>query len=124
MAAGPFRCKTLRGMSRRNATGVNQAAPLFAALGDETRLALVTRLGQGGPLSIARLTEESRVTRQAVTKHLEVLARAGLVQAERQGRERLWQVNPHRLNEARRYLDQLSKQWDDALGRLAAFVER
>jgi len=112
-------------MSRRNALSANQAAaPLFAALGDETRLALVSRLGDGGPLSTARLTDETRVTRQAVTKHLEVLARAGLVHAERQGRERLWQVNPQKVHEARRYLEQLSKQWDDALERLAAFVER
>jgi len=109
-------------MSRRSASSLN-AAPVFAALGDETRLALVHRLGQGGALSIARLTDETRVTRQAVTKHLLVLERAGLVRAERQGRERLWQVNPHRLHDARRYLEHLSKQWDDALGRLAAFVE-
>ena len=96
---------------------------MFAALGDETRLALVHRLGHGRALSIARLTDETRVTRQAVTKHLQVLERAGLVRAERQGRERLWQVNPHRLNEARRYLEHISKQWDDALERLTAFVE-
>ncbi|HWO13947.1 MAG TPA: metalloregulator ArsR/SmtB family transcription factor [Polyangiaceae bacterium] len=109
-------------MSRRNSS-VN-AAPVFAALGDETRLALVARLGHDGPLSIARLTEETRVTRQAVTKHLEVLARAGLVLAQRTGRERLWVVNPQKLHDARRYLEQMSKQWDEALERLAAFVER
>ena len=110
-------------MSRRNVSSLEQAAPVFAALGDETRLALVHRLGQGRALSIARLTDETRVTRQAVTKHLQVLERAGLVRAQRQGRERLWQVNPHRLNEARRYLEHISKQWDDALERLAVFVE-
>lgn len=111
-------------MSRRNASSLAHAAPVFAALGDETRLALVRRLGEGGPLSTARLTDETRVTRQAVTKHLEVLERAGLVQAERQGRERLWQVNPERLHEARRQLDLLSRQWDDALDRLSAFVQK
>lgn len=111
-------------MSRRNAAlNLAQAAPVFAALGDETRLALVTRLGSTGPLSIARLTDETKVTRQAITKHLEVLARAGLVRGERQGRERLWVVESQKLDEARRYLDQISKQWDDALQRLAAFVD-
>jgi DNA-binding transcriptional ArsR family regulator len=111
-------------MSRRNAAvSLGQAAPVFAALGDETRLALVTRLGSTGPLSIARLTDEAQVTRQAITKHLDVLARAGLVRGERQGRERLWMVENQKLDEARRYLDQISKQWDDALQRLAAFVD-
>jgi DNA-binding transcriptional ArsR family regulator len=111
-------------MSRRNAAlNLAQAAPVFAALGDETRLALVTRLGATGPLSIARLTDETKVTRQAITKHLEVLARAGLVRGERQGRERLWVVESQKLEDARRYLDQISKQWDDALQRLAAFVD-
>jgi DNA-binding transcriptional ArsR family regulator len=112
-------------MSRRDAlASAVQAAPVFAALGDETRLSLVTRLGNGGPLSIARLTEDTRVTRQAVTKHLEVLERAGLVRGERQGRERLWVVDGQKLDEARRYLDQISEQWDHALQRLAAFVEQ
>src|SRR3954463_12519463 len=112
-------------MSRPDAlASAVQAAPVFAALGDETRLSLVTRLGNGGPLSIARLTEDTQVTRQAVTKHLEVLARAGLVRGERQGRERLWVVEGERLDEARRYLDQISKHWDDALQRLATYVEK
>jgi DNA-binding transcriptional ArsR family regulator len=112
-------------MSRRDAVpSTARAAPLFAALGDETRLSLVTRLGTGGPLSIARLTQETQVTRQAVTKHLEVLERAGLVRGERQGRERLWVVEAQTLDEARSYLDQISRQWDDALQRLAAFVEK
>ena len=112
-------------MSRRNAaSALAQAAPLFAALGDETRLALVSRLGASGPLSIARLTDETKVTRQAVTKHLAVLERAGFVRGERHGRERLWVFEAQRLDEARRYLDQISRQWDEALGRLAAFVEK
>jgi DNA-binding transcriptional ArsR family regulator len=111
-------------MSRRNAAlERGQAAPVFAALGDETRLALVARLGASGPLSTARLTDETKVTRQAITKHLEVLARAGLVRGERHGRERLWVFEGQKLDEARRYLDQVSKQWDDALQRLAAFVD-
>ena len=113
-------------MSRRSSAAlrVEQAAPIFAALGDETRLALVSRLGSGGPLSITRLTEGSNVTRQAVTKHLQVLAGAGLVRDEWRGRERLWVFEAARLAEARRCLDVISSQWDDALSRLKDFVEK
>jgi DNA-binding transcriptional ArsR family regulator len=112
-------------MSRRSsaAVRVEQAAPIFAALGDQTRLALVSRLGSSGPLSITRLTEGSNVTRQAVTKHLQVLAGAGLVRDEWRGRERLWVFEPAQLAEARRCLDVISSQWDDALSRLKDFVE-
>jgi DNA-binding transcriptional ArsR family regulator len=99
------------------------AAPLFAALGDETRLALVERLSVGGPLSIARLTDGVGITRQAVTKHLSVLAEAGLVRDTRRGRERIWALDLERLAEARRSLDQMSQQWDEALKRLKTFVE-
>ena len=99
------------------------AAPLFAALGDDTRLALVMRLGSGGPHSIAQLASESPYTRQAITKHLEVLSAAGLVRSDRRGRERLWTVEAERLDAARRYLDQVSLQWDVALGRLKQHVE-
>jgi DNA-binding transcriptional ArsR family regulator len=98
------------------------AAPLFAALGDETRLALVVRLG-AGPHSIAQLAAESPFTRQAITKHLEVLSTAGLVRSDRRGRERIWNVEAGRLDAARRYLDQVSMQWDAALGRLKHHVE-
>lgn len=100
------------------------AAPVFAALGDETRLRLVTRLSAGGPASTARLTAGAAVTRQAITKHLQVLAGAGLVRSRRRGRERLWELRPARLAHARESLEAISKQWDDALGRLKAFVER
>lgn len=99
-------------------------APVFAALGDETRLRIVTRLCAGGPLSIARLTDGTKVTRQAVTKHLRVLAGAGLVRGIRQGRERVWELEPEQLADARRYLDVISRQWDEALDRLKASVER
>ena len=113
-------------MSRRSSAAlrVEHAAPIFAALGDETRLALVSRLGTSGPLSITRLTEGSNVTRQAVTKHLQVLAGAGLVRDEWRGRERLWVFEAARLAEARRCLDVISSQWDDALSRLKDFVEK
>ena len=102
---------------------VRDAAPLFAALGDETRLRLFVRLSTRGPESIARLSAKSPVTRQAVSKHLDVLSRAGLIRGTRRGRERIWEVEPKRLAEARRYLDRISLLWDDALGRLKRFVE-
>ena len=96
---------------------------MFAALGDETRLALVARLGRGETHSIAQLTRGSRLTRQAITKHLSVLAEAGLVRDVRRGRERVWALEPSPLVVARRYLDLVSERWDAALGRLAALVE-
>ena len=96
---------------------------MFAALGDRTRLGLVTRLSSGGPASIADLTEGTQVTRQAVTKHLQVLAEAGLTRSHRRGRERVWQLQPARLEAARRWLDDLSAQWDSSLSRLKAMVE-
>lgn len=98
-------------------------APVFAALGDETRLKLVTRLGTEGPLSIARLTAGTEVTRQAVTKHLHVLAGAGLVRGTRVGRDHLWEIEPSRLDEARRWLDHIAGQWDETLGRLKDSLE-
>ena len=97
---------------------------LFAALGDPTRLRLVARLCDGGPMSIARLTDGSKVSRQAITKHLRVMEGSGLLRSTRRGRERVWQVDHRRLEEARHYLDTISKQWDDALLRLRDFVEQ
>ena len=111
-----------RGEARARAA--RATAPVFAALGDETRLRLLNRLGTDGPLSIARLTNGTDVTRQAVTKHLHVLAGAGLARGRRQGRERLWQLEPEPLEEARRFLDLVSRQWDEALARLKDAVER
>jgi len=99
------------------------SARLFAALGDETRLRLVSRLCDDGPTSITGLTGDFDVTRQAITKHLRVMEEAGLVRNTRHGRESIWQISPERLRDARRYLDLISKQWDDALGRLRQFVE-
>ena len=97
---------------------------MFAALGDPTRLTLVARLCAQGPLSISRLSEGTGVTRQAITKHLDTLEQAGVVRGTRTGRERIWEIEPRRLEMARRCLDQISAQWDVALTRLAAFVER
>jgi DNA-binding transcriptional ArsR family regulator len=112
---------------RRSAAGrlrLQGSAPIFAALGDETRLGVVARLCTAGPMSIARLSAGSRVTRQAITKHLRVLAGAGLVRGRRQGRECVFTLEPEGLEEARRCLGLISSQWDDALGRLKVFVER
>jgi DNA-binding transcriptional ArsR family regulator len=103
--------------------GSRASATLFAALGDEARLRIVSRLCDEGPMSITRLTAGSKVTRQAITKHLRVLERAGLARSTRQGREMVWRLDQHRLGDARRYLDLISRQWDDALGRLRVFVE-
>lgn len=94
----------------------SSAAPAFAALGDETRLRLVTRLCDRGPASIANLTQGATITRQAITKHLRVMQKAGLVRCTRRGRESYWELD-------RRNLALISKQWDDALGRLRKFVE-
>lgn len=100
-----------------------RSAALFAALGDATRLRLVARIGSAGPTSIAGLTAGMRVTRQAITKHLRVLEAAGLARSRRRGRERLWQLEQRRLRQARRYLDSISRQWDEALARLRKLVE-
>jgi DNA-binding transcriptional ArsR family regulator len=108
---------------RSNAAALARSAPLFAALGDATRLHVVSRLSGEGPLSITQLTEGVDVTRQAVTKHLTVLAGAGLVRDFRQGRERVWELNTNELEEARRTLELISKRWDQALERLREMVE-
>ncbi|HEY6066799.1 MAG TPA: metalloregulator ArsR/SmtB family transcription factor [Thermoanaerobaculia bacterium] len=112
-------------MSPRSAgaAGLARAGPVFEALGDETRLAVLARLSARGPQSIARLTVGSTVTRQAITRHLEVLAGAGLVHGSRRGRERIWELDTKRLDEAGRWLDRISRRWDEALGRLKNFVE-
>jgi DNA-binding transcriptional ArsR family regulator len=101
----------------------SSAAPVFAALGDETRLRLVARLGADGPLSTTRLASDSAVTRQAITKHLVVLAGAGLVRDHHRGRERIWELNKTRVAAAQEYLNQIAQRWDEALEDLRAFVE-
>ena len=102
---------------------VTDAVPVFAALGDATRLALIGRLSVDGPLSITRLSEGTGVTRQAITRHLYALGDAGLVRNARRGRERVWELDLKRLEKARSYLDQIAAQWDEAADRLKAFVE-
>jgi DNA-binding transcriptional ArsR family regulator len=109
---------------RRRSNRHAAAALLFAALGDETRLALLQRLSEGGPASISMLAERFSITRQGVTKHLNVLEGAGVIEGARLGRERVWTMNPSRLAEARRALDVIARGWDDALGRLKRQVEQ
>ena len=102
---------------------IGAKAAVFAALGDATRLSLVDRLMAGEPLSIARLTEGTGLTRQAVTKHLKVLEGVGVVHPLRAGRESRYALDPRPMVELGRYLETVSRQWDDALGRLKALVE-
>lgn len=98
-------------------------ASVFAALGEHTRLKLVAALCAGGALSIAQLTANTNISRQAVTKHLQVLADAGVARGMKSGRERLWQLDPMRIEEAKRSLEVIGRQWEAALGRLKAFAE-
>lgn len=107
----------------RASANVKHAAPLFAALGDETRLVLVARLSIDGPRSITGLSAGLPVTRQAITKHLYVLARAGVVRHARRGREQIWRLEPERLDVAQRFLAEMSRRWDARLDRLRSLVE-
>lgn len=100
-----------------------KVVPILAALGDESRLQIVIKLCRNGPQSITMLTEGADISRQGVTKHLHALNRAGVLRSERRGRERIWKLDPKRLEEVRRYLAQISQQWDDALARLKFAVE-
>jgi DNA-binding transcriptional ArsR family regulator len=98
-------------------------ANVFAALGDPTRLRLVAVLCAGGAFSIAQLTANTDISRQGVTKHLQVLADAGVVRDVRLGRERLWQLEPGQIEEAKRTLEVIGRQWEVALAKLKAFAE-
>lgn len=109
-------------MSSRS-SALENPAPVFAALGDATRLTLVSRLGDGEPRSIVQLTEGLGITRQGVTKHLRILERAGIVMSVRVGRESRFAFTPDAVVEARNYLDRASRQWEGAIARLAALVE-
>ncbi len=99
------------------------SAPLFAALGDETRLSLLLQLGEGNLCSITNLADGRQQTRQAIRKHLRVLEEARLIRGVRRGRENLFQIEPKTLHVAAQSLDAISRQWDDALARLQSFVE-
>jgi DNA-binding transcriptional ArsR family regulator len=118
-----------KGGRQRNAgvPGIAQSsealAGIFAALGDPTRLKLVALLCAGGAFSIAQLTASTEISRQGVTKHLQVLADAGVVRDVKQGRERLWQLEPGSIDEAKRTLEVIGREWEVALGKLKAFAE-
>jgi DNA-binding transcriptional ArsR family regulator len=98
-------------------------ALLFAALGDATRLSLVAKLCGRRPCSISQLTQGSKLTRQAITKHLRVLESVGIVHSVRAGRESLFEFDPQPIEGIKQYLDLVSEQWDQALSRLKSFVE-
>jgi DNA-binding transcriptional ArsR family regulator len=99
------------------------AAPVFAALGDPMRLAIVAQLCAGGPLPTIQLKARTEISRQAITKHLRILEEAGLVKSDRVGRDRAWRIEPHQLARTRDYLERISAQWDARIERLRAFVE-
>ena len=127
--AGSNSSRTSRPMSRRWRSSSGSAAKrriqasVFAALGDETRLALVAKLAGGQPHSIAQLTEGSKLTRQAISKHLRVLKTAGMVRSVRAGRENRFEFSPQPMEGIQEYLDYVSLEWDQALSRLKSFVE-
>jgi len=102
----------------------HNVSPVFAALGDPMRLSIVRRLCDTGPLSTVKLTDGTALSRQGITKHLRTLEGAGLVRADRVGRDRIWQLRTERLAYVRKYLDEISTQWDDVLTRLRATVEK
>lgn len=108
---------------RHRAPHLGATATVFAALGDETRLKLISRLIDAGPQSIAALADGFDISRQAISKHLRVISAAGLANSEQRGRETVWQLEADALDEAKRYLDLISKDWDDKLRRLKDFVE-
>src|SRR6516225_1020236 len=126
-AAGASRSRTSRGMSNARESRrdvLKTRASVFAALGDETRLAVLAKLCNGLPQSISRLAAGTNLSRQAVTKHLRVLANVGVVRNTRVGRESLFELELQPIEEVRDYLDHVSKQWDDALARLKSHVEQ
>ncbi|MFZ3341143.1 MAG: helix-turn-helix domain-containing protein [Terriglobales bacterium] len=113
-----------RKANRRPAVRLQAQAHAFAALGDETRLALVVKLADGRAHSISKLTRGTQLTRQAITKHLRVLEGAGMVHCARAGRESLFEFNPQVVIGLKEYIDLVSGEWDRALGRLKDLVER
>jgi DNA-binding transcriptional ArsR family regulator len=111
-------------MPTNSAATYRAAIPIFAALGDEQRLAMVRRLSAHGPTSLSRLCDGAGMTRQGVSKHLHVLASAGLVRRSQRGRESIWTLAPARMAAAQRALEAISAEWDASLARLQAYVER
>lgn len=112
-----------RAVRKRTSPKRKMHAPVFAALGDETRLSLVAKLSEGRPRSISQLTEGTKLSRQAITKHLLVLEGVGIVRSVRIGRESLFEFDSEPIEEIKEYLNQVSQQWDKTLLRLKSFVE-
>jgi len=110
-------------MSARLHSRGRERAAVFAALGDETRLLLLAKLCSGQRCSITELTDGTKLTRQAVTKHLRVMEKVRIVHGRRAGRENLFEYDPKPVNDMKEYLDRVSKAWDGALARLKSFVE-
>ena len=130
MSARSGKAEDAKGADRRRGAGLpaivrsSQAlAHVFAALGDPTRLKLVAVLCAGGAFSIAQLKANTKISRQGVTKHLQVLADAGVVRDVKLGRERLWQFDAAQIDEARRTLEAIGKQWAVALAKLKTYAE-
>jgi DNA-binding transcriptional ArsR family regulator len=117
------RAKTSSNKALLKSVAQRNAAAVFAALGDETRLRLIAVLCAGSAMSIAQLTAGTDITRQSVTQHLQVLANAGLVRDVKVGRERLWEFEPTHLEAALRSLEMIAQQWDHALMKLKLAVE-
>jgi len=95
---------------------------VFAALADATRLSLVTRLQVERARSTTELAEGTGMSRQAIRKHLGVLAEAGLVRDRREGRQRLWELDPEPLAEVRDWADAVRRTWEARFDRLDAFL--
>lgn len=123
MSTNKVTSKTSESVASR-VTADDTLAHVFAALGDPTRLKLVAVLCAGGAFSISHLTQTTAISRQGVTKHLNVLAEAGVVSDIKVGRERLWQLEPASIDEAQRTLESIGREWELALGRLKRFVEK
>ena len=129
MVVGPSKREISRAIlrKRRNSTAgsarARTHAPVFAALGDQTRLSLVVKLLDGPPRSISQLTAGTSLSRQAVTKHLRVLEDVGIVHSVQVGRENRFGLDPEPIENLKKYLETVSEAWDRALGRLKAFVE-
>lgn len=103
----------------RSSAADRRAAAVFDALGDPTRRELLTAVGRHGPVTATELAAERSVTRQAIVKHLQLLAAAGLVQAEKVGREQRYTVTPAPLDDAARWMASVGDAWDRRLAKLA-----
>ncbi|CAN5438912.1 hypothetical protein BH10ACT1_BH10ACT1_39300 [soil metagenome] len=91
---------------------------MFAALADPTRRQILQAVGLRGATTATELAADLPVSRQAVVKHLQALALAGLVDSERVGREQRFRLTPAPLDEALRWMVEVGAAWDERLDRL------